>query len=96
MVQIIKSAIPFLKYTPVIPCKVSYVPIVTQISAQSRLILRKLGSRSINSNINSPIIPFHYNFYPGRYYHLKGKDRFGWTKLEVAMAKDAKEMTHYW
>ena len=73
MVQIIKSAIPAnLKYTPVVPCKVSYVPIVTRISTQSRLILRLVGSRSINSNINSPIIPFHYNPYSGRYYHLNG------------------------
>ena len=74
MVQIIKTSISDnLKYTPVLPCKVSYVPIVTRISTQSRLILGMLGSRSINSHINSPIIPFHYNFYPGRYYHLKGK-----------------------
>ena len=74
MVQIIKSTIPAnLKYTPVLPCKVSYVHIVTRISTQSLLILRLVGSRSINSNINSPIIPFQYNLYPGRYYHLKGK-----------------------
>ena len=96
MVQIIKSVIPAnLKYTLVLPCKVSYVPVVARISTQSRLILRVLGSRSINGNINAPIIPFHYNFYPGRYYHLKGKDRFGWTKLEVALTKDAKEITQW-
>ena len=74
MVQIIKSANPAnLKYTPVLPRMVSYVHIVTRISTQSRLILRMLGSRSINIYINSPIIPFHSNFYSGRYYHLKGK-----------------------
>ena len=78
MVQIIMSPISAnLKYTPVLPCKVSYVPIVTRISTQSRLIMRMLGSRSIKSNINAPIIPLHYNFYPCRHYHLKGKDRFG-------------------
>ena len=72
MVQMIKSAIPAnLKYILVLPCKVSYVPVVARIGTQPCLILRMLGSRSINGNINSPIIPFHYNFYPGRYYHLK-------------------------
>ena len=91
MVQIIKSAISANhKYTPVLPCKVSYVPIVARIGTQSRLVLRMLGSRSINSNINAPIIPFHYNSYPGRYYYLKGKKKFGWTKLEVAVAKNTK------
>ena len=94
MVQIIKSTNPVnLKYKPVVRCKVSYVSTVAWISTQSRLMLRNLGSRSINGNINAPTIPFHYNYYPGRYYHLKGKGRFGWTKLEVAMAKNAKKIT---
>ena len=86
MVQINESAIPAsLKYTPVISCKVSYVPVVARMGTQSRLILRMLGSRSINDNINSPIIPFHYNFYPRGYYYLvEKKDSF---ELEVAMAK---------
>ena len=86
MVQIIVSAIPAsLKYTPEISCKVSYVPIVARMGTQSCLILRMLGSRSINDNINSPIIPFHYNFYPRGYYYLvEKKDTF---ELKVAMAK---------
>ena len=96
MVQTSKSAIPAnLKYILVLQSKVSYVPIVARIGTQSRLILRMLGSRSINSNINAPIIPLHYNFYPGRYYHLKWKDRFGSTKLEVTMAQNAKEITRW-
>ena len=86
MVPIVKPAIPDnIKYTPVLPCKVSYVAMVARMGTQSRLILRMLGSRSINDNINSPIIPFHYNFYPRGYYYLvEKKDTF---ELEVAMAK---------